>query len=95
MTRRLDPMDRVSELGDASVPFTFDVHALFSSDDAVGVEAMLHREFAAQRVNKVNLRKRFSGRASGRARRPQAAQRAGAGVPDCSSCRALPDELAG
>lgn len=59
MTRRLDPMDRVRELGDASVPFTFDVHALFFSDDAVEVEAMLHREFAAQRLNKVNLRKEF------------------------------------
>ncbi|WP_020691794.1 DUF4041 domain-containing protein [Aeromicrobium massiliense] len=59
MTRRLDPMDRVRELGDASVPFIFDVHALFFSDDAVGVEAMLHREFAAQRLNKVNLRKEF------------------------------------
>lgn len=59
MTRRLDPMDRVRELGDASVPFTFDVHALFFSDDAVGVEAMLHREFAAERLNKVNLRKEF------------------------------------
>ncbi|WP_127479281.1 DUF4041 domain-containing protein [Nocardioides pantholopis] len=59
MTRRLDPMDRVRELGDASVPFIFDVHALFFSDDAVGVEAMLHREFADQRLNKVNLRKEF------------------------------------
>lgn len=59
MTRRLDPMDRVRELGDASVPFTFDVHALFFSDDAVEVEAMLHREFAAHRLNKVNPRKEF------------------------------------
>lgn len=59
MTRRLDPMDRVRELGDASVPFIFDVHALFFSDDAVGVEAMLHREFAVQRLNKVNPRKEF------------------------------------
>lgn len=59
MTRRLDPMDRVRELGDASVPFIFDVHALFFSDDAVEVEAMLHREFAAHRLNKVNLRKEF------------------------------------
>lgn len=59
MTRRLDPMDRVRELGDASVPFTFDVHALFFSDDAIGIEAMLHREFAQQRLNKVNLRKEF------------------------------------
>lgn len=47
------------ELGDASVPFTFDVHALFFSEDAVGVEAMLHREFAVQRLSKVNLRKEF------------------------------------
>lgn len=59
MTRRLDPMDRVKELGDASVPFTFDVHALFFSDDAVGVEAMLHRQFAPERLNKVNCRKEF------------------------------------
>lgn len=59
MTRRLEPMDRVKELGDASVPFTFDVHALFFSDDAVGVEAMLHRTFAEERVNKVNLRREF------------------------------------
>lgn len=59
MTRRLEPMDRVNELGDASVPFRFDVHALFFADDAVGVEAMLHTTFAAQRVNKVNLRREF------------------------------------
>jgi hypothetical protein len=59
MTRRLDPLDRVRELGDASVPFRFDVHAMFFSDDAVGIEAMLHREFAAQRLNKVNPRKEF------------------------------------
>lgn len=59
MTRRLDPMDRVRELGDASVPFGFDVHALFFSEDAVGVEAELHRRFASQRVNKVNLRREY------------------------------------
>lgn len=59
MTRRLEPMDRIRELGDASVPFGFDVHALFFSEDAVGVEAMLHREFAAERVNKVNQRREF------------------------------------
>lgn len=59
MTRRLEPMDRVKELGDASVPFTFDVHALFFSDDAVGIETMLHQTFAEQRVNKVNLRREF------------------------------------
>ena len=52
-------MDRVDELGDASVPFRFDVHALFYSDDAVATEAMLHRIFAAQRVNRVNLRREF------------------------------------
>ncbi|WOH20569.1 DUF4041 domain-containing protein [Paenarthrobacter sp. GOM3] len=59
MTRRLEPMDRVNELGDASVPFRFDVHALFYSDDAVATEGMLHRTFAEQRVNKVNLRREF------------------------------------
>lgn len=59
MTRRLDPMDRVRELSDASVPFHFDVHALFFSKDAVGIEAMLHRTFADERVNKVNLRREF------------------------------------
>lgn len=59
MTRRLEPMDRIRELGDASVPFTFDVHALFFSDDAVSIEAMLHREFAQQRINKVNPRREF------------------------------------
>jgi Domain of unknown function (DUF4041)/Meiotically up-regulated gene 113/Protein of unknown function (DUF2510) len=59
MTRRLEPMDRVNELGDASVPFRFDVHALFYSDDAVATEAMLHRTFAEQRVNKVNFRREF------------------------------------
>ena len=59
MTRRLDPMDRVRELGDASVPFGFDVHALFFSDDAVGVEAELHRRFARGRVNRVNLRREY------------------------------------
>ena len=59
MTRRLEPMDRVRELGDASVPFTFDVHALFFAEDAVGIEAMLHRTFADQRVNKINTRREF------------------------------------
>lgn len=59
MTRRLEPMDRVNELGDASVPFRFDVHALFFADDAVGIETMLHQQFATERVNKVNLRREF------------------------------------
>lgn len=59
MTRRLEPEDRIRELGDASVPFNFDVHALFFSDDAVTIEAMLHREFVEQRLNKVNQRREF------------------------------------
>ena len=59
MTRRLEPMDRVRELGDASVPFRFDVHALFFSDDAVSVETSLHQAFASKRVNKINSRKEF------------------------------------
>jgi hypothetical protein len=59
MTRRLDPMDRVRELGDASVPFAFDVHALFFADDAVGVETQLHQRFVENRVNRVNLRREY------------------------------------
>ena len=54
MTRRLDPLDRVRELGDASVPFRYDVHALVFAEDAVTLETNLHRRFAAQRVNLVN-----------------------------------------
>ena len=59
MTRRLEPMDRVKELGDASVPFNFDVHALFFSEDAVGVETSLHHHFADKRVNRINNRREF------------------------------------
>ena len=59
MTRRLDPMDRVRELGDASVPFSFDVHSFIFSDDAVGLESELHRRLDSKRKNKVNLRKEF------------------------------------
>ncbi|MFI9360345.1 DUF4041 domain-containing protein [Kitasatospora sp. NPDC053057] len=59
MTRRLDPMDRVRELGDASVPFRYDVHALFFSEDAVALESELHRAFADRRVNFVNARREF------------------------------------
>lgn len=59
MTRRLEPMDRVDELGDASVPFRFDVHALVFSDNAPALEAKLHTHFAAGRINKVNERKEF------------------------------------
>ncbi|MGH3313331.1 MAG: DUF4041 domain-containing protein [Streptomyces sp.] len=59
LTRRLEPMDRVNELGDASVPFRFDVHALIFSEDAVGLERTLHQEFEDRRVNRVNLRREF------------------------------------
>lgn len=59
MTRRLDPMDRVKELGDASVPFFFDVHGLIPSDDAPGLEKKLHDRFASRRVNKINYRREF------------------------------------
>lgn len=59
MTRRLQPMDRVRELGDASVPFPFDVHALFFSDDAVTLENELHKTFHEQRLNHVNDRREF------------------------------------
>ncbi len=59
MTRRLDPMDRVKELGDASVPFQFDVHAMMFSKDAPGLESSLHKAFSERRVNKVNMRKEY------------------------------------
>lgn len=59
MTRRLDPMDRVRELGDASVPFSFDVHAIIYSDNAPKLEYDLHECFKEQSVNLVNMRKEF------------------------------------
>lgn len=59
LTRRLEPMDRVRELGDASVPFPFDVHALHFSDDAVTLENELHKAFGDRRVNVVNERREF------------------------------------
>lgn len=59
MTRRLDPQERVDELGSASVPFPFDVHSMIFSDDAVALETELHHILNDQRVNKVNLRKEF------------------------------------
>ena len=59
MTRRLDPMDRVNELGDASVPFKFDVHSFIFSDNAVDLEKTLHERLKNSRVNKVNARKEF------------------------------------
>lgn len=59
LTRRLDPMDRVNELGDASVPFRFDVHALFFADDAVTVESALHQHFSDRRLNRVNMRREY------------------------------------
>jgi hypothetical protein len=59
LTRRLDPMDRVRELGDASVPFTFDIHAIIYSDDAPALERALHVEFDSVRINAQNYRKEF------------------------------------
>lgn len=59
LTRRLDPDDRVRELGDASVPFAFDTHAMIYSDEAPALEAALHREFSERRVNMSNMRKEF------------------------------------
>ena len=59
MTRRLEPMDRIKELSSASVPFEFDVHALIFSDDAPGLESILHNTFREYEVNKVNHRKEF------------------------------------
>lgn len=59
MTRRLEPLDRVKELGDASVPFTFDLHAMMFSENAPELEKMLHKEFDDRRINKVNNRKEY------------------------------------
>lgn len=59
MTRRLDPNDRIRELGDASVPFEFDVHAMIFNEDAPALEKTLHRHFLRQQINKVNPRKEF------------------------------------
>lgn len=59
MTRRLEPLDRVKELGDASVPFSFDVHAMIFAENAPELESDLHRYFDDRRLNKVNTRKEF------------------------------------
>ncbi|SDQ03974.1 Meiotically up-regulated gene 113 [Chryseobacterium soldanellicola] len=59
MTRRLEPLDRVRELGDASVPFEFDVHAMIYSADAPALERQLHKRFLKNQLNKINPRKEF------------------------------------
>lgn len=59
MTRRLDPMDRIDELGSASVPFNFDVHALIFTEDAPKLESALHKAFDDKKVNKINPRREF------------------------------------
>ena len=59
MTRRLEPLDRVKELGDASVPFPFDVHAMIFCENAPELEGKLHKVFSGRRLNKANERKEF------------------------------------
>lgn len=59
LTRRLDPSDRVRELGDASVPFLFDTHAMIYTEEAPSLEAALHMEFNDRRINAANMRKEF------------------------------------
>ncbi len=59
LTRRLDPQERVDELGGASVPFRFDIHAMCYSEDAPSLENALHKHFTNRRINAVNLRKEF------------------------------------
>lgn len=59
MTRRINPQERIDELGSASVPFKFDVHSFIFSDNAVDLEKQLHTQLNEKRVNKVNLRKEF------------------------------------
>jgi Domain of unknown function (DUF4041)/Meiotically up-regulated gene 113 len=59
LTRRFEPLERIEELGNASVPFPFDVHAIIYSEDAPALEAVLHQEFSSRRVNMVNGRKEY------------------------------------
>jgi len=59
MTRRLEPLDRIKELGDASVPFQFDIHAMIFSEDAPALETVLHNTFDSKKVNMINFRKEF------------------------------------
>lgn len=59
MTRRLDPIERVNELGDASVPFNFDVHAMIFSEDAPSLENALHKAFENKKLNMINIRREF------------------------------------
>lgn len=59
MTRRLEPLDQIDELGDASVPFDFDVHAMIFTNDAPGLEAALHQAFADRKLNYINTRREF------------------------------------
>ena len=59
MTRRLEPLDRVYELGDASVPFRFDVHAMIYSENAPELESQLHKKFDRYRINHVNRRREY------------------------------------
>ena len=59
MTRRLEPLDRVKELGDSSVPFEFDIHAMICTEDAPSLEKKLHESFHNLRVNRINNRKEF------------------------------------
>lgn len=59
LTRRWEPLDRIKELGDASVPFPFDVHAMILSEDAPALEHSLHKHFVTAQINKMNPRKEF------------------------------------
>ncbi|MFS1564340.1 MAG: GIY-YIG nuclease family protein [Candidatus Arsenophonus phytopathogenicus] len=59
MKRRLEPMEKISELNSANVPFEFDVHAMISSDDAPSLEKAIHNDLNSNRLNKVNFRKEF------------------------------------
>lgn len=59
VTRRLDPLERIKELGSASVPFQFDIHAMIFSEDAFALETDLHNKFSPNKINKVNSRKEY------------------------------------
>lgn len=88
LTRRLTPRERIDELSGAAVPFRFDIHCLFFSEDAVGLEAELHRHFADRRVNMVNSRKEFFFATPGEVR-AVLAEKSGALVEFVESAEAL------
>ncbi len=59
VTRRLQPLRRISELSSASVPFPFVCYGLVFDDDVFDLETRIHDYFDDKRVNKENKHKEF------------------------------------